>query len=63
METLLSFSAIAVGVIVGLAAWVQQLVSQSSVVSSWRAQLVNQKWHLCCRLKCSSSPVCWMQSQ
>lgn len=54
METILGFTAIAVALLIGLGALVPLSVSAFWVVSSWKALRVNQKWLLCCKLRCSS---------
>ncbi len=58
METVVGLTAIAVALLIGLGALVPPLVSACWAANSWKALLVNQKWFRCCRLKCSSLPVC-----
>ncbi len=63
METVLSFSAIAVAIIVGLCAVGTAIGFAVLGGKFWKALRVNLKWLLCCKLRCSSSQVCWTRFQ
>ena len=54
METVLGMTAIAVALLIGMGALGTAIGFGLWVVSSWKALRVNQKWLLCCKLRCSS---------
>ncbi len=49
MEIVYGLTAVAVGLILGMGAWVPLSASACWAASSWKAPHVSRKWFRCCR--------------
>lgn len=58
METVVGLTAIAVALLIGLGALGTAIGFGLLGGKFLKAQRVSQKWFQCCKLKCSSLPVC-----